>query len=106
MRDNQQSNEPSPRASVPRDWVAFGRRWPEGPLVAGAPVEVEYSRAIAALVRFECARRGWSLKRLAHRAGLPVAAVKDVLDGQVLPDFQLLVAVEVALDVSLWPRGP
>jgi ribosome-binding protein aMBF1 (putative translation factor) len=88
---------------VPRDWVADAGTWPDGPLVDDCPMLVKYARVIASAVVAECRRRAWSAGDLADRANLSGKAVRDALEGRAVPDFEVVVGMEVALRMSLWP---
>ena len=92
------------RLSPPCAYLAPRGTWPDGPFRADAPPDVDYVCAAAAAVETELARRGWSATHLARRAGIGPSTVSRLLAGQSWPDFVTMLALEHALEMTLWPR--
>ena len=91
---------PGSRGALPRTHLVDGT-WPDGP-VDGPPV-VHYAREIARRLRDGVAASGLSLRGVAERCHVDRQTVTRVIDGDVVPDVATVAALEVGLDVDLWP---
>ena len=85
----------------PRDYLAEGGSWPDGPLVEDAPAEALLARGVAD--RLRSAQRG-SIRSIAREAGISVQAVINIRDGTTWGDLPTIARLEIALDATLWGR--
>ena len=99
----------------PRDYLAPGATWPDGPLRPGAPPEAVLAWSLSR--RFNAAyevrkkpgtpvelTQQHSLQGLAERAGLSKTTVHNFLKGKTWPDMLTVDRLERVLEVRLWNR--
>ena len=91
---------PGSRGALPRTHLVAGT-WPDGP-VDGPPV-AHYAREIARRLRDAVTASGLSLRRVAEGCDVDRQTISRVIAGEVMPDVATVAALEVGLDVDLWP---
>ncbi|CAB4885346.1 MAG: hypothetical protein F2793_08855 [Actinobacteria bacterium] len=89
------------RYTPPRDWVAPGNEWPNGPFTHDAPVYALVTAAIVARYRASVGDR--SLRSVARAAGIDATSLGRTLAGETVPDVHTVAVLEMALDTDLWP---
>ena len=90
---------------VPVTYLLTPGTWPQGALVAGAPLSAHFARAIAQRLDRAMNAAEVSGRTVAAAAGLSHATVQRVQRGEVLPDLGTLARLEVALGCDLYPAG-
>lgn len=85
----------------PRDYLAEGGSWPEGPLVKDAPAEVLLAQGVSR--RLRAAEWGY-IRRIAREAGISPQAVFNIRDGASWGDLPTIARLEIVLDTNLWGR--
>lgn len=88
---------------APRDFVAPGGSYPNGPWVEGTPVLVRYVASIVDAVANGMRDRRWSVLRASEELGVARQTMHDILSGRTVPDLLSIVRAEQALGRSVWP---
>lgn len=88
---------------APRDYLADGGLWPQGPWVEQTPRSVTVAAAICTRLREAIEGHGLSNTAAAARIGVSRQALQDILGGRRFPDMQTVVQAEDAFGVGLWP---
>lgn len=88
------------RSRAPRDHVIAGI-WPVASLDGDPAAEV--AQFIAARLREELGRTGYSLNGLRRRAGVNRQTITNILEGRVWVTIAVIADLESALGATLWP---
>ncbi len=86
----------------PRDYLAEGGSWPDGPLVEDAPAEALLAQAVS--WRLLDAKKRRSIRSIAREAGISPQAVINIRDGASWGDLAIIARLEIVLDTNLWGR--
>ena len=93
----------------PRDYLAEGGSWPDGPLVEDAPAEVLLAQGVSWRLRDAQKRsildaKERSIRSIAREAGISPQAVINIRDGASWGDLAIIARLEIVLDTNLWGR--
>jgi transcriptional regulator with XRE-family HTH domain len=86
----------------PKAYLRAGATWPNGRLLASAPVAAHWAAEISR--RLSAALAGRSKSGVAEAAGVARSTLYDVLTGETWPDLVTIAALEEVLELELWPR--
>ena len=88
----------------PRDYLAEGGSWPQGPLIADAPPEALLAQAVARRLRDIKEHTDESIRSIARTADISPQAVLNILNGATWGDLPTIARLETTLDTTLWGR--
>ena len=71
----------------PTDYVAPGKKWPEGPLADNAPKEARLAQGIAVKILDQIEKNNTTRHAVAKRTGIDTQTLYNVLDGKNWPNF-------------------
>nr|BEK71484.1 hypothetical protein KPHV_87110 [Kitasatospora purpeofusca] len=96
-----------PREVIPREYLAAGAVWPDGPLVADAPPGAYLGQAIAQALIAAMERQKIGTRELARMTGTGVKhpTILTARNGEGLPSAHTVLLLEIALKVPLYPAG-
>ncbi len=94
---------------IPRDYLAPGATWPDGPLRPGAPPEAVLAWNLSRRFNdaYEVRKKPGTpaeltYKKLAEKAGLSKTTVHNFLEGKTFPDMLTVDRLERVFRVRLW----
>jgi hypothetical protein len=88
-------------AGPPREFVAPGGDWPDGPFLSGTPQEIVYAAHLAARLRELVGEQ--TVVALAHSVGVTRSALHGILNGSRWPDAVTIARIELGTQQPLWP---
>lgn len=88
----------------PRDYLAPGSSWPDGPLEDGAPPEAALALSICQQFRDRIATMGWTQSSTATKAGISRTTVINILSGKTWLDLPTIDRIERNLRKNVWNR--
>ena len=93
----------------PRDYIAQGAEWPEGPLKPTAPIEAHLARGIAIKTKRYIEDRFPKSKdipdyRIAGKVEISPQTLSNLLNGNTWPDLSTIARLERYLRRRLWGR--
>ena len=96
----------------PREYVAEGGKWPQGPLVDNTPQEVLLAQGIAcAILRYSNKPKKRSRREVARKANIGYQTLYNFLDGKTWPNIVTIARLEMFFNRRLFgnehrPRNP
>lgn len=91
-----------PQRNAPCDYIAEGKKWPEGPLADTAPKEARLAQGIAKQVIKQIDRNDTTIKKVAAAQQLRIKTLQDLIDGKTWPDLVTVARLEIHFDRRLW----
>ena len=86
--------------STPRDYLAAGATWPDGPLVSDAPPEARLLQAISTRLRDKTSGR--STSEVARQCDLATQTVFNILNGATWAEVPSIARLEYHINIDLW----
>ena len=88
--------------SAPRDYLAAGATWPDGPLLSEAPPEAHLLQAISTRLRDKTSDR--STNEIARQCNLATQTVSNILNGDTWAEAPSIARLEYHLNIELWGK--
>ena len=86
----------------PRDYLAAGGTWPEGPLVDDAPEEARFALEVGQRLKAHCEENGLSMNAVSRATNVHTQTVINLLGGRTWGDLPIIWRLEAGLGVRLW----